>query len=96
MYGQPERPLICKYYDAMKCEYKPQFGVPRPAHSMRVRLEQFAGLMATIEFDESGNVLGMPPLEILRASVVENWQPVAITAPHEDVKQTSAAVGNRA
>jgi hypothetical protein len=79
VFGAPERPLICTYYDSMKCEYKPQFGVPQPAHSMRVRLEQFAGLVATIAFDDAGQVLGIPPLAVLRESVVEHWQHVTIT-----------------
>jgi hypothetical protein len=81
VYGQPERPLVCRYYDALKCEYKPQVGVPRPAQSMRVRLEQFAGLVAALELDADGTVVGVPPLEVLRTSVVATWQPVAITAP---------------
>ena len=40
IFGQPERPLICKYYDEWKCQYKPQFSVSRPADFMHIRLEQ--------------------------------------------------------
>lgn len=80
VFGQPERPLICRYYDAMKCDYRVEFGDAPSAHSMRVRLEQFAGLVATMEFDDGGNLVAMPPLPVLMASVLEAWQPVAITA----------------
>lgn len=69
IYGQPERPLLCKYYDATKCDYKPQFGVPRPDHVMRVRLEQYETLLAGLGFAEDGTLSGLPPFEALRASI---------------------------
>ena len=36
IYGRPERPLLCKYYDAWKCTYKAHFGLPRPTGFLRV------------------------------------------------------------
>ena len=41
LFGLPERPFICKYYDEWKCEYKHQFGHARTEGFMRVRLEEF-------------------------------------------------------
>lgn len=86
IYGEPERPLICKYYDAMKCDYKPQFGVPRPAHSMRVRLEQYPALVSQLPFDDAGNLLALPPLAELRAGIERSFGtrthlPLIVTGP---------------
>lgn len=73
VYGQAERPLICKYYDAAKCDYKPQFGVPRPDHTMRLRLEQYEVLLGGLAFDTDGTLLGLPPFEQLRAGLEDRW-----------------------
>src|SRR5262245_9257075 len=44
IFGRPERPLVCKYYDAWKCTYRVHFGLPRPPGFVRVRLEEFGWL----------------------------------------------------
>ncbi len=69
VFGEPERPLICTYYDATRCDYRAQFGVPRPRQSMRVRLEQYPALLAQMMFDDSGALLALPPFDLLRAGV---------------------------
>lgn len=74
IYGQAERPLICKYYDAMKCDYRVQFGEVRPEHSMQVQLDQYDALLACLSFDDNGNLLELPILEELRGSVEAGWR----------------------
>jgi hypothetical protein len=76
LYGQPERPLICKYYDAWKCTYKTNFGVPRPDGFLRLRLEQFNQLVENFRFDEQGAVVEFPTLELIRSTVENGWREV--------------------
>lgn len=70
IYGQPERPLTCSYYDAWKCTYKREFAGPPPDDIVRVRHDTFMSLVSRIGFDEHGGVVHMPPVAELR-SVVE-------------------------
>jgi Fe-S-cluster containining protein len=65
IFGQPERPQICRFYDAHACSYVAQFGAPRPEGFMRIRLEQFQSLVEPIGFDEYGNIITLPETEIL-------------------------------
>lgn len=77
VYGQASRPLICKYYDAWKCTYRVQFGLPRPENFLRVRLEQFPWLTECFPFDAQGNITAMPPTEVIRQHIESRWQEVA-------------------
>jgi hypothetical protein len=74
LYGQPERPLICKYYDAWKCTYKPNFGLPRPASFLRIRLEQFEQLVGRFRFDEQGAIVEFPSPDVIREDVEASWR----------------------
>ncbi|MEX0782761.1 MAG: hypothetical protein WD557_08930 [Dehalococcoidia bacterium] len=74
VYGQPERPIICKYYDQWKCDYKRQFGETRPADMLRLRLEQWEWLAACFLYDESGAIAEIPPMETLRAAIETQWK----------------------
>jgi hypothetical protein len=73
LFGKPERPLLCKYYDAWKCDYKPQFGKPRPANFLRVRLEQFLWLSETIPLSEDGAVVSVPATDSIRVYIENRW-----------------------
>lgn len=66
VFGQPERPLQCRYYDAMKCTYKPEFGQERPPGLVRARLEQFDALVECVTFDAAGAVVDIAPVSIIR------------------------------
>lgn len=74
VYGQPERPLECRYYDAWKCTYRIEFGQPRPAGAVRVRLEHFDALTECLAFDNDGAVLSLPTVTELRSHVEERWR----------------------
>ena len=69
VFGQPERPLLCRYYDAWKCQYKPQFGQPRPAGFLRLRLEHLDYLGECMAFDEQGRTVQLPPMAEIRQHV---------------------------
>jgi hypothetical protein len=74
IYGKPERPLRCGFYDAWDCTYKSRFGLPRPKGFLRVRLEQFAWLAECFEFAQDGEVAGFPSLAAIRQHVEEQWK----------------------
>jgi Fe-S-cluster containining protein len=77
VHGQPERPLICSYYDANHCEYKPQFGVSRPEDFVRVRLAQFPALVGCFRFDAQGAVTAFPRAEAIRTAIEASWRDAA-------------------
>jgi hypothetical protein len=70
------RPLICTYYDAWSCSYKPQFGVARPDSQMRVRLDQFDWLVRCLAYTDDGAIVEMPAMEELRKSIEGQWREV--------------------
>jgi len=87
IYGKPERPLLCKYYEASKCTYKAHFGTPRPGNFLRVQLEQFQWLIECFTFNENGTIVQFPPSEALRNYIEQRWR-TAATVP--TVQSTSA------
>lgn len=66
LFGQPERPQICRYYDEYSCTYKINFGQERPEGYLSVQYEQFGWLTECFPFDQSGQVLEVPPVELIR------------------------------
>jgi len=66
VFGTDERPLKCSYYDALKCDYRIDFGTPRPDGMVRVSRDQFDVLAEMIAFDELGGILALPPVEAVR------------------------------
>lgn len=73
VFGSPERPLICKYYDAWKCTYRPNFGRPRPDDFLRIRLEQWEWLTECFRFDEFGQVAGPVSVADIRPHIEARW-----------------------
>ena len=58
VYGSPERPSICRYYDASTCSYVVQFGQTRPRGFLRVRLEVSSGeLVARIAANQASGAV---------------------------------------
>ncbi len=73
VYGKDERPLICKYYDAWKCSYRVNFGLPRPEAFLRLRLEHWAWLTECFTFNEFGQTNGVPPVADIRNHIEARW-----------------------
>ena len=74
VFDQPERPLLCKYYDAWTCTYRVDFGRPRPPAYVRIRLEQFDWLTACFQFDQDGLITQRPTAEIIRQHIETQWR----------------------
>lgn len=70
VFGQPERPLVCTYYDQVHCTYKRNFERAEQAGFLRVNLEQYEGLLPLLRFDAAGALEDIPDVERLRAAVV--------------------------
>jgi Fe-S-cluster containining protein len=73
VYGKPERPLLCSYYDAHKCGYKHQFGPLRPAGFVRVRYEEFEAVAGAFRFSDSGMSTKIPTPDEVRAAIEASW-----------------------
>ena len=80
VFGQPERPLKCGYYDALSCGYRGHFGVPEPRDIVRVKRDQFEAVASTLAFDELGRVVAIPPLDLIRRHVEESIRATASAA----------------
>ncbi|MGE5594621.1 MAG: hypothetical protein ACM3S1_01150 [Hyphomicrobiales bacterium] len=74
VYGQPERPLLCRYYDAWKCFYRPHFGKARPEEYLRIGLEEFEALTECFLFDDHGMVVAAASLEETREHIESRWR----------------------
>lgn len=69
IFGRPERPLVCRYYDEWRCAYKLHFERAESAGVLYVGLEQYRRLLESIELDRNGSVQGWPPIAELRKLV---------------------------
>lgn len=67
VYGRPERPFVCRYYDALQCTYKPSFERPRAAGLVRLDLEALRRLTAVLPFDDQGVLLAPLPAAAVRS-----------------------------
>jgi len=83
VYGRSERPILCSYYDASHCAYKPQFSVPRPESLLRLQLEDFATLAGSVEFDDQGAITNLPTKNELRDLIEQGWRAAAGAQPGE-------------
>jgi Fe-S-cluster containining protein len=74
IYGQPERPLLCKYYDALKCTFKPRFGQARAPDFLKVGLEHFGWLSECYALDDNGRLVGAMALPDIRGHIETRWR----------------------
>lgn len=73
IYGRPERPISCQYLDAWACSHKAVFEVDRPAHAVRVRLEELPALVSTYAFDDLGVAARIPTADEVRSAIEASW-----------------------
>ena len=74
IFGQDERPLVCRYYDALKCDYKAQFGLPKTKGFLKVQLDTYRQqILPQISFDEFGNVVVMASVEEFQQVIEESF-----------------------
>jgi hypothetical protein len=80
VYGTEDRPLKCSYYDALKCTYRVHFGTPRPEELVRVTRDQFSALADTVVFDDMGQIVALPPVDVLRDRI-ESEERARVASP---------------
>ncbi len=85
IYQEPERPILCRNYDSWRCNYRIDFGEPRPPGFLRVTLPEFDSLTKCFRFDKNGVVVGMPATEDIRNYIEEGWRKGAAKQEHEPV-----------
>jgi len=66
VFGTPDRPMKCTYYDAMTCTYREHFGTAVPDDMVLVSYDQFALMADSIMFDQFGRILALPPVGVVR------------------------------
>jgi hypothetical protein len=69
VYGTDQRPLKCSYYNALTCSYRGRLGVARPDAIVRARLEHFETIAESVGFDDLGQVVAIPSLDLMRARI---------------------------
>lgn len=77
VFGQPERPLECRYLDAWGCVPRTRLGRPRPPGYLRLNLEHFDTLAAMTAFDADGRITALPGANALRERIEANWRATA-------------------
>ncbi len=73
VFGQEERPGVCRRYDAMSCAYRGRLSRPRPAGAARVTADAFDSVAAGFAFDAGGAVIRRPDLTEIVARVEAAW-----------------------
>lgn len=73
VYGQDERPLVCRYYDATSCSFAPRLGTPRPQGFVRITHEDLPTVLAEVRVDDAGQVCSLPDVERCREVVETRW-----------------------
>jgi Fe-S-cluster containining protein len=96
VFGQPERPSLCRYFDAAGCSYVAQFGTARPRGFLRVRLEQFFWLVESLRFNPDGTLMELPSTERLRNDIEERWRQNVLDAAAETTASKDAAAAPEA
>lgn len=66
IYGRPERPIICRHYEARTCSYKTVFGPSSLPGSLRVRFDDFDRLLAAVDVEQDGRIAVLPSTEELQ------------------------------
>lgn len=74
VYGQPERPLACTYFNQWSCTYRHEFTQALPEGFVRLRYEHFPVLAALMQFDERGRVTRHPSVDELQQALVGYWR----------------------
>jgi Fe-S-cluster containining protein len=69
IYGREDRPLKCRSYDAMNCDHRAKFGIPRPEDILRVDGDRFEVIANALMYDDIGRIAAIPPVRMIRQLV---------------------------
>lgn len=67
LHDTPLKPKTCCYYNPFNCYYKRNYSRSRPQDLVRIDHEIFDALIAETEFDGEGNIVAIPPLDVIEA-----------------------------
>jgi hypothetical protein len=73
LYGKPERPLRCQFYDEWSCTYKKVFVDPPPPTAVRVTYAEIEALTDCFRFDDRGVATQIPDAPTVRAAIEASW-----------------------
>jgi hypothetical protein len=93
VYGLPERPLQCRYFDEWKCSFRIEFGRERPPSTFRIRLEHYDALLSCFDLDGSGSVVAVSTYEDMRSHVEAHIRSGSVVA-NTVVRNELMAVSN--
>lgn len=69
LYGAPDRPLLCTYYDALRCTYRVEFEDAPPSGLVLLEREHISGLMELFTFSADGRAEVVPGVDALSGLV---------------------------
>jgi hypothetical protein len=94
IYKKQERPLLCKYYNAMQCLHKSCFEDAKPEGFIRIRSEEFNWLMETFNFDGKGNIIDGYDVKSLQAHIESKWSEIQDSGPQaeEEIKGANKGI----
>lgn len=67
VFGKPERPILCSYYNAWSCAFKPLFAPTSLNGVVRVGLKEYSRVMELFQFDADGKITSAPLLKTIRS-----------------------------
>ena len=79
LFGQPQRPLACRYYDEWRCVYRPHFEEPEKVGVVYAGLEQYRRIVKQIELDRNGAIVRWPAVGEMRQAAEEPPGAVTVT-----------------
>lgn len=94
VFGEPERPLSCGYYNQWQCGYRNEFLRPLPDGFARVRYPSLPMLAALFEFDSDGKVLHLPEVAEVHAALLMTWQELIAAATAGEIPGPDAGDGD--
>jgi len=94
VYGQPERPLACGYYNQWSCGFRREFLEALPPGFARVRYEHLPMLTALFDFDRDGRVTHLPEVAEVHAALLQSWRELIVPPDNgAAAPRASAATG---
>jgi len=70
VHDSPEQPRTCFFFNPYNCWYKRNFhATDDPPDVVRMGVEGYDAILALVQLDEAGNVIGVPTWEQARAAV---------------------------
>jgi len=66
-HNTPRKPKTCVFFNPYRCWYKRNFTTNDPPDIVRVDMEIMESILASVKFDEEGNITEIPSWEYIRS-----------------------------